>query len=135
VNPSPSDFFNVLTAEFEPMTTVTFGDARVDGRVLYESPDFSHLIIATRYPDGVRFTYGGTVDYEEAFYVAAGSGSRTFADGRSVAMESGDLIFVHPGVEIDYVYRPGFADVAFFWSARRLPDDLIGGITRRHQGD
>jgi hypothetical protein len=134
VKPEPADFFNVLTAEFEPMRTVTFGDARVDGRVLYESSDFSHLIIATRYPDGVRFRYGGTVDYEEAFYVAAGSGSRTFADGRRVSMEVGDLIFVHPGVEIDYFYGPGFADVAFFWSARRLPSDLVGGITTRHGG-
>jgi hypothetical protein len=135
VKQARSDFFNVLAAEFEPMRTVTFGDARVDGRVLHESPDFTHVIIATRYPDGVRFTYGGNVDYEEAFYVAAGSGSRTFADGRRVAMEVGDLIFVHPGVEIDYVYGPGFADVAFFWSTGRLPDDLVGGITRRPQGD
>jgi hypothetical protein len=134
VKSEPSDFFNVLTAEFEPMTTVTFGDARVDGRVLYESPDFRHLIIATRYPDGVRFRYGGTVDYEEAFYVAAGSGNRTFADGRRVPMEVGDLIFVQPGVEIDYFYGPGFADVAFFWSTRRLPSDLVGGITTQHRG-
>jgi hypothetical protein len=49
-------------------------------------------------------------------------------------MKVGDLIVVHPGVEIDYLYGPGFADVAFFWSARRLPGDLVGGITRRHTG-
>lgn len=126
------DFFNVLDAEYEPMASEVFGDSHVDGRVLYESPDFTHVIVATRYPDGVAFTYGGSIDYLEAFYVAEGKGSRTFGEDRiTVPMVVGDLIFVHPGVEIDYMYEPGFADVAFFWSATRLPSHLVGGLTRR----
>lgn len=126
---SASDFFNVFTAEYDRMTTETFGDAPVAGRILYQSPDYRQLAIATRFPAGVSFTYGGPVDYQEVFYVVSGHGTRTFDDGRTVDMTAGDLIYVRPHVEIEYVYDPGFIDVAFFWSDRRLSSDLTGGLS------
>jgi mannose-6-phosphate isomerase-like protein (cupin superfamily) len=129
---SASDYFNVFEVEYEAMTTVTFGDARVEGRVLYRAADDRKLVIATRYPEGVRFTYGGSADYEEIFYVVAGHGSRSSGTGQTVEMNPGDLIYVHPGVELAYVYEPGFVDVAFFWSERRLDPELSGGIVKAH---
>ena len=111
------------------MTTKTFAGARVEGRILYQAPDRRQLVLATRYPQGVAFDYGGSVDYQEAFYVSSGGGMRTFADGNSVPMREGDLIYVHPGVEISYLYEPGFSDVAFFWSDTELSPDLVGGLT------
>lgn len=125
----PADFFNVLDAAFEPYKTTDFGDARVEGRILYRAPDRRQLVIATRYPDGVAFTYGGSVDYQEAFYVSTGKGSRTFADGSTVPMRTGDLIYVRPGVEVSYLYGRGFSDVAFFWSDTELRPDLEGGLS------
>ena len=125
-----SDYFNVFDADYEPMTTVTFGEVRVEGKVLYRAADDRELVIATRYPDGVQFTYGGSVDYEEVFYVVNGRGSRRSGPAAAVEMKAGDLIYVHPGVELAYVYEPGFVDVAFFWSDQRLDPDLSGGMTR-----
>jgi hypothetical protein len=129
-----ADFFNVFAASYETMATETFGDARVEGRILYRSPDYRQLIIATRYPDGVTFVYGGPVDYQEAFFVARGHGTRTSEDGRVVEMNAGDLIYVRPHVEIEYVYDPGFLDVAFFWSEARLSADLTGHLTSAQVG-
>jgi len=132
---SPADFFNVLDSEgFEPMATETFGEARVEGRILHLSSDRRQLVIATRYPDGVAFDYGGAVDHEEAFYVSAGRGARKLPDGRTVPMRVGDLIFVRPGVEVGYVYEPGFSDVAFFWSDSELRRDLLGGLRSTQAG-
>jgi mannose-6-phosphate isomerase-like protein (cupin superfamily) len=127
-----SDFFNVFEADFEAMTTVTFGEVRVEGRVLYRAADDRRLVIATRYPDGVRFSYGGSVDHEEVFYVVQGRGTRRSGSAAAVDMKAGDLIYVRPGVELAYVYEPGFVDVAFFWSEKRLDPDLSGGILRSH---
>jgi mannose-6-phosphate isomerase-like protein (cupin superfamily) len=130
----PTDFFNVLDSKFESMTTETFADARVEGRILYQAPDRRQLVIATRYPEGVAFEYGGSVDYHEAFYVSSGSGVRTFPDGNAVPMREGDLIYVRPGVEISYLYGPGFSDVAFFWSDAELSPDLVGGLSGSEVG-
>jgi hypothetical protein len=44
-------------------------------------------------------------------------------------MRSGDLIYVQPRVEVKYVYEPGFADVAFFWSDSELPAEIVGGLS------
>jgi hypothetical protein len=123
-----SDFFNVLSAEYERMATEAFGDALVEGRILFRSLDYRQLAIATRYPEGVEFTYGGSVEYQEIFYVVRGHGTRSFPDGRTVELNEGDLIYVRPHVEVTYVYDAGFVDIAFFWSERRLSPDLTGGI-------
>lgn len=117
------------------MATETFGDAPVEGRILYQAPDRRQLVVATRYPEGVSFDYGGSVDYREAFYVSSGRGMRTFTDGSAAPMREGDLIYVHPGVEISYVYEPGFSDVAFFWSERELSPDLVGGLSSSVVGE
>ncbi len=126
------DFFNVFLAQYEPMTVDYFAGSGAEGRVLYESADRRHLCIATRYPLGIQFRYGGSVSYKEVFYVISGRGRRTYADGSSVAMTAGDLIYVRPGIDIDYVYEPGFADVAFFWTeVDPLPAEISAGIRRK----
>jgi hypothetical protein len=130
------DFFNVYTALYEPMNVSFFAGSGAEAKILYQSSDGCHLAVASRYPNGVRFRYGGAVDYREVFYIVRGCGSRTLPDGTSVAMSEGDLIYVRPGVEIDYVYEPGFADVAFFWSdSKALSAALIEGVTRRGLSD
>jgi len=135
--PGEPDFFNVLSAQYKPMDTEYFHESgAAEARVLYQSADRRHLTIASRYPNGVSFRYGGTVDHKEAFYVVRGQGRRTFADGTSVEMVEGDLIYVRPGIDIDYVYGPGFLDVAFFWSdGKPLSASLTGGIARRGLSD
>jgi mannose-6-phosphate isomerase-like protein (cupin superfamily) len=130
------DFFNVFTALYEPMTVSFFAGSGAEARILYRSSDGRHLAVASRYPDGVRFRYGGTVDYQEVFYIVRGRGSRTLPDQNPLAMSEGDLIYVRPGVEIDYVYEPGFADVAFFWSdSKPLSPTLTEGLTRHGLSD
>jgi hypothetical protein len=127
-----ADFFNVFLAQYEPMDVEYFQGSGAEARILYQSVDRRHLTIASRYPQGVRFRYGGTIDYQEVFYVVSGRGRRAYPDGSSVEMTTGDLIYVRPGVEIDYVYEPGFVDVAFFWSDQNpLSSDITGGIGRR----
>jgi hypothetical protein len=45
---------------------------------------------------------------------------------------AGDLIYVRPGVDIDYVYGLGFIDIAFFWSENKvLPDEITAGLRCR----
>lgn len=133
--PGEFDFFNVFTADYEIMGGTLEGTG-ADGRILYMSDDRSHLVIASRYPEGAQFTYGADVDFLEAFYVVSGHGSRTFADGTSVEMKAGDLIFVRPGIDVDYVYGPGFFDVAFFWSTdKALPAGLGEGPLHRGATD
>ena len=78
----------------------------------------------------MQFTYGGSVDYHEAFYVAEGSGRRQFADGSAVPMTTGDLIYVRPGVEITYTHGPGFLDIAFFWTDQALGPAIAPGLTK-----
>jgi hypothetical protein len=134
--PAESDFFNVFTALYEPMNVSFFAGSGAEAKILYQSSDGRHLAVASRYPNGVRFRYGGTVDYQEVFYIVRGRGSRTLPDGRSLSMSEGDLIRVRPGVEIDYVYEPGFADVAFFWSdSRPLSPSLTDGVICRGLSD
>jgi mannose-6-phosphate isomerase-like protein (cupin superfamily) len=126
------DFFNVLTARYEPLEVDIFRGSGAEARILFESVDGRHLVVASRYPHGVRFRYGGSVHYREAFFVVRGSGTRSFANGSSVAMTEGDLIYVRAGVEIDYAYCPGFIDVAFFWSdAAPLSASICEGIINR----
>ena len=127
-----ADFFNVFQAQYEVMETDYFLGSGADARILFESADRHHLVVATRYPQGVRFRYGATVDYQEAFFVVRGEGSRSFPDGNVVAMTAGDLIYVRPGVDVEYVYSPGFLDVAFFWSVDKpLDPSLAAGVARR----
>src|ERR1700712_2269272 len=94
------DFFNVFTAVYEPMENEYFRGSGAGAKILYQSQDRRHLAVATQYPNGVKFRYGGTVSYKEVFYVVRGQGRRTYADGTSVEMTAGDLIYVEPGVEI-----------------------------------
>lgn len=123
-----SDFFNVFQTRYEPLEVEYFRGSGAGGRVLYQAPDRRHLVIATRYPHGVTFRYGGSVDYMESFYVVQGQGSRKLPDGTVIAMGAGDLICVRPGLDIEYVYGPGFMDVAFFWSENApLPASLSQG--------
>jgi mannose-6-phosphate isomerase-like protein (cupin superfamily) len=121
------DFFNVFTATYEPMENEYFRGSGAGAKILYRSQDGRHLAVATQYPNGVRFRYGGTVSYKEVFYVVRGHGHRTFPDGTSVEMIAGDVIYVKPGIEIDYVYDPGFMDVAFFWSDSGPLDPFLAG--------
>lgn len=128
-----ADYFNVFEAQYELLQSDYFAGSAAEGRVLFESEDRRHLVVATRYPQGVEFRYGGRVDYQEAFYIVKGSGSRVFQDGTSIAIREGDLIYVRPAVEIDYVYHPGLIDVAFFWSdSGPLDPALAQGV--RHRG-
>lgn len=132
----PPDFFNVFAAQYEPMAAEYFRGSGAEARILYESSDGRHLAVASRYPQGVRFRYGGAVEYHEVFYVVRGHGQRRYPDGTSLDMHAGDMIYVHPGVEIDYLYEPGFVDVAFFWwEAKPLPAELTAGIARRGLSD
>ena len=124
-----SDHFNVFNARYETMENEYFEGSGAQGRILHQSADGQHLTIATRYPNGVRFSYGAQVDYMETFYVVHGHGTRTLPDGSVLDMNAGDVILVQPGIEIAYVYDPGLVDVAFFWSSQRLPDSLTGGLS------
>jgi len=122
-----ADSFNVFEAAYEPLRVELFAGARVEGRVLYRSTDGTHLVIASRYPDGVRYRGVGSYEYREAFYIVQGTGSRTLADGTKQDIRAGDLILVMPGLEQRVVYDPGLANVAFFWSAGKpLPDFTVG---------
>jgi len=126
------DFFNVFLAKYEAMEVDYFAGSGAEGRVLYLAPDRRHIVVATRYPLGVSFKYGGKAEYQEAFYVVCGNGSRKLADGTVIEMKPGDLIFVRAGIEIEYVYGVGFVDVAFFWSENSaLPSEITKGLEHR----
>jgi mannose-6-phosphate isomerase-like protein (cupin superfamily) len=124
------DFFNVFDTDYEHLDVEIFRGAGAQGRILHQSADRSHLVIASRYPNGVRYSGAGSFDYHEAFYIVHGSGSRTFPDGTSVKLTAGDLIWVVPGLEQSVVYDPGLMNVAFFWSTQGPLPDLTAGLSR-----
>jgi hypothetical protein len=125
------DFFNVFSAAYEVLDSEYFVGSGAEARVLFQAPDRRHLAVASRYPHGVRFRYGGSADYREVFYVVRGCGTRTVVDGARIEIVEGDLVYVRPGIEVDYVYEPGFIDVAFFWSdCAPLSAALTAGIRR-----
>jgi hypothetical protein len=128
--PQPPDFFNVFATTWEAMTVSCWPEGAAEGRILYEAPDRSMVAAASRYPNGVTFTMGSPdPDVHEIFFVYAGEGSRTYPDGSTVPMRAGDFIY-NTGEDITYVYGPGFADVAIFWSTKPLPDAFVNGLTR-----
>lgn len=120
-----SDYFNIFTAEYSQLQGAGFGDA--ESRVLHHGSDGRSLVIATRFPDGGKFTFAPS-GYEEVFYIAAGSGTRSVPSGETHEMKPGDLIYVHPGVEVEYTFEPGFVDVALFWSDTPLDPALTAGL-------
>jgi mannose-6-phosphate isomerase-like protein (cupin superfamily) len=122
---APSDFFNIFTAEYAKLEDAGFGAA--ESRILYNSADGRSLIIATRYPEGAKFKFAPH-GYQEVFYIAGGTGTRTFASGESLAIDTGDLIFVHEDEEVEYVFEPGFIDVTLFWSDTPLDPALTSGL-------
>lgn len=120
-----SDFFNVFTAEFSKLSDSGFGDA--ESRVLYQGADGRSLVTVTRFPNGGGFTFAPS-GYEEVFYIAAGTGTRTLPSGEKLEMNPGDLIYVHQDVDVEYTFEPGFVDVALFWSDEPLDPSLAGGL-------
>jgi hypothetical protein len=128
--PRVPDFFNVFATEWETMTPDMWPEGAAEGRILYEAPDRTLVAVASRYPNGVTFNMGsGDPDVHEVFFVYAGEGSRTYPDGTTVPMGAGDFIY-NTGEDITYVYGPGFADVAVFWSAKPLPGEFTAGLTK-----
>ena len=120
-----SDFFNIFTAEYAKLEDAGFGAA--ESRILYHSADGRSLIIATRYPEGAKFQFAPH-GYEEAFYIAGGTGTRTLSSGETLTMSPGDLIYVLPDEEAEYVFEPGFIDVTLFWSDTPLDPALSSGM-------
>ncbi|HWI21951.1 MAG TPA: hypothetical protein VNT22_04970 [Baekduia sp.] len=128
--PRVPDFFNVFATEWETMTTTMWPENTAEGRILYEAPDRTLVAVASRYPNGVTFNMGpGSPDIHEVFFVYAGEGSRTYPDGTTVPMGAGDFIY-NTGEDITYVYGPGFADIAVFWSTKPLPEVFTAGLTK-----
>lgn len=127
------DFFNVFDADFESLDVEIFRGSGAQGKILHRSGDGTHLVVAARYPHGVRYSAAGSFDYREAFYIASGSGSRRFDDGTTVPLTAGDLIWVVPGLRQSVVYAPGLINVAFFWSTQGPLPDLARGL--RWPGD
>ncbi len=123
---TPSDFFNIFPAEYAGLEGAGFGDA--ESRILYNAEDGRSLVIVTRFPDGGKFTFSPS-GYEEVFYVAGGTGTRTLPSGEKLAMNPGDLIYVHPDADVEYEFDPGFVDVALFWSDTPLDPSLSAGLS------
>lgn len=121
-----SDFFNIFAAEYAKLEGSGFGAA--ESRILYQGADNRSLVIATRFPEGGKFTFAPH-GYEEVFYIAGGTGTRTLPSGETLAMTPGDLIYVQPDEQTDYVFEPGFVDVALFWSDKPLDPALAGGLS------
>jgi mannose-6-phosphate isomerase-like protein (cupin superfamily) len=121
-----SDFFNIFTAEYSKLEDAGFGEA--ESRILYQGADGRSLVIATRYPQGAKFKFAPH-GYEEVFYIAGGSGTRTLPTGETLAINAGDFIYVHPDQEVEYVFDPGFIDVTLFWSDAPLDPALASGLT------
>lgn len=120
-----SDFFNVFTDSYQALEGAGFGDA--ESRILYQGADGRSLVIATRFPKGGSFTFAPS-GYQEVFYIAGGTGTRTLPSGEKLTMNPGDLIYVHPDQPVEYTFEPGFVDVALFWSDEPLDPSLSAGL-------